>query len=149
MAMSQFITFNIKDHLVGIDIRDVREINRVLDITPVQHAPDYVRGLINLRGNTVTIFDLAVRIGFEKREITEESHNIILKKDSVGLVVDNIGDVVEAHESEIELPPANLKGIKSRFVEGVKKLNEELLIILSAKKILEYDPMYKEKEKDI
>jgi purine-binding chemotaxis protein CheW len=149
MAMSQYITFNIKDHLVGIDIKDVREINRVLDITPVQHAPDYVRGLINLRGNTVTIFDLAVRIGFEKREITEESHNIILKKDAVGLVVDNIGDVVEAHESEIEIPPANLKGIKARFVEGVKKLNEDLLIILAAKKILEYDPMHKEKEKEI
>ncbi|MBU0992236.1 MAG: chemotaxis protein CheW [Proteobacteria bacterium] len=146
MAISQFITFNIMDHLVGIDIKDVREINRILEITPVQHAPDYVRGLINLRGNTVTVFDLAVRIGFGKRDITEESHNIILKKDAVGLIVDNIGDVIEADENEIEIPPANLKGMKSRFVEGVKKLNENLLVILSASKIIEYDGVYKEKD---
>ena len=117
-------------------------------ITPVQHAPDYVKGLINLRGNTVTVFDLAVRLGFDHRDITDESHNIILKKDDVGLIVDNIGDVVEAADDDIELPPANLRGIRAKFLQGVKKLNTELLVILSAQKIIEYDMGYKEKDKD-
>ena len=148
MAASQYITFNIMEHLIGINIKDVREINRILDITPVQHALDYVKGLINLRGNTVTVFDLAVRLGFEHRVITDESHNIILKKDDVGLLVDNIGDVVEAADDDIELPPANLKGIRSSFIQGVKKLDTELLVILSAQKIIEYDVAYKEKDKD-
>ena len=148
MAVSQYITFNIMEHLIGINIKDVREINRILDITPVQHAPDYVKGLINLRGNTVTVFDLAVRLGFGHREITDESHNIILKNDDVGLIVDNIGDVVEAADDDIELPPANLKGIRAKFLQGVKKLDADLLVILSAQKIIEYDVAYKEKDKD-
>ena len=148
MAVSQYITFNIMEHLIGINIKDVREINRILDITPVQHAPDYVKGLINLRGNTVTVFDLAVRLGFDHREITDESHNIILKNDDVGLIVDNIGDVVEAADDDIELPPANLKGIRAKFLQGVKKLDADLLVILSAQKIIEYDVAYKEKDKD-
>ncbi len=146
MDFYQFITFTIMDNYFGINIRDVREINRLLDITPVQHAPLYVRGLINLRGNTVTVFDLGVRLGLKKRTVTEDSHNIILKKDSVGLIVDNIGDVIEATESEIETPPANIGAIESEFVEGVKRLDDDLLLILAANRLLEYRPVSLEKE---
>ena len=138
MKSRQFVTFGIDDYLLGIDILKVREINRVLDITPVQHARTYVRGLINLRGQTVTVFDLGRRLGLALREIAEESHNIILKNDAVGLLVDSIGDVVMAQDDEIEQPPANVGGIEGRFIEGVVKLREELLVILSAEKILEY-----------
>ena len=148
MAVSQFITFNIAANLVGINIKDVREINRVLDITPVQHAPEYVKGLVNLRGNTVTVFDLGNRLGLERLKVTDESHNIILKKDAVGLLVDNIGDVIEAEEDDIESPPANMGGIDSRFVEGVLKLENELLLILSADNLLKYEPAQIEEEKE-
>jgi len=137
MNSRQFVTFRIDDYFLGIDILKVREINRVLDITPVQHARDHIRGLINLRGQTVTVFDLGVRLGLTRRKITEESHNIILKNDLVGLLVDSIGDVVEAQNHAIENPPANVGGIEGKFVEGVVKL-AELLVLLSPEKILEY-----------
>ncbi|OQX26455.1 MAG: hypothetical protein BWK80_10385 [Desulfobacteraceae bacterium IS3] len=135
--MRQFVTFRIDMYLMGIDILAVREINRFLDITPVQHVQDYIRGLINLRGQTVTVFDLGVRLGLSARILTDNSHNIILKKDAVGLLVDCIGDVTEADEAEIEPPPANVAEIEEKFIAGVVKLDDELLVILSAEKILE------------
>ncbi len=138
MGKSQFITFRLDDTLAGIDILHVREINRVLEITPVQHAREYVRGLVNLRGSTVTVFDLGLRLGLAKRRITSESQNIILKKDAVGLLVDKIGDVVETENDEIQMPPANIGGLESRFITGVVRLADELLIVLSSDKILEY-----------
>jgi len=139
--MKQFVTFQIGDHLLGIDILRVREINRVLDITPVQHAQPYMRGLINLRGQIVTIFDLGVRLGLGPRKLTERSHNIILKPDTVGLLADSIGDVVETREEDIEPPPANAGEIEGKFIEGVLKLETDLLVILSAGKLLEYKPV--------
>ena len=136
MANRQFVTFRIDNNLAGIDILKVREINRVLDITPVPHAPEYVLGLINLRGQTVTVFDLGVRLGLLPRDITPETHNLILKRDTVGLLVDDIGDVIEAEENEIRPPPANIGEINGEFVESVVKLDEEILMVLSSEKIL-------------
>ena len=75
----QFVTFRIDGDLLGLDVLRVREINRILDITPVASAPDYVRGLVNLRGQTVTVFDLGIRLGLTPRFITEESHNVVLE----------------------------------------------------------------------
>lgn len=138
MDAHQFISFRLDDYLAGISILKVREINRLVDITPVQHAPEYVRGLINLRGQTVTVFDLGVRLGLGPRIVTEETHNIILKGDAVGLLVDNIGDVVDASGGEIKAPPANLGGIAREFIESVVKLERELMIVLSSENILEY-----------
>jgi len=111
--MSQYSTFRLGDRLFGLDLMVIREINRILDITPVPHAREYIRGFINLRGQIVTILDLAVRLGLPPQDIGEESHNIILKTnaelasarlggqhatstDLVGFLVDAIGDVVEA-----------------------------------------------------
>jgi purine-binding chemotaxis protein CheW len=143
MSISQYVTFRIDENLAGIDILNVREINRMLDITEVQHSPGYVRGLVNLRGKTVTVFDLGVRLGLAPRKITSDSQNIILKQDAVGLLVDSIGDVVETVDDQIEVPPANIGGIEGGFIQGVLKLTNELLIILSSEKILEYKPQLK------
>lgn len=139
MNTKQFVTFTIDDDLLGIDVLMVREINRVLDITPVPKAPAYVRGLVNLRGQTVTVFDLGIRLGLPLRKISEESHNVVLKNDPVGLLVDSIGNIVRCNELEVEPPPANVSNIEGRFIEGVVKLNHELLVILNTEKILEYD----------
>jgi purine-binding chemotaxis protein CheW len=138
MGIRQFVTFRIDGALLGIDVLMIREINRVLDVTWVPHAPVYVRGLVNLRGQTVTVFDLGIRLGLNSRGITDESHNIILKYDLVGLIVDSIGDVVQCDESDIEAPPANVGNLGGRFIEGVIKLEGELLVTLSAAKILDH-----------
>ena len=153
--MSQYSTFRLGDRLFGLDLMMIREINRILDITPVPHARSHIRGLINLRGQIVTILDLGVRLGLERQEILDTSHNIILKttgelasvrhegaqphatsNDLVGFLVDAIGDVVEADESTIEPPSANVSEAEGGFLSGVIKTDAGLLVLLDIHEIL-------------
>jgi purine-binding chemotaxis protein CheW len=137
--MKQFVTFRIDEDLLGIDVLKIREINPGLDITPVPRAPDYVRGLVNLRGETITILDLGIRLGLAPRDIAEASHNVVLRNHPVGLLVDSIGDMVECGELQVEAPPANVGSIEGKYIEGVVRLNSDLLVILKTEKIVEYD----------
>lgn len=151
--MNQYSTFRLGDRLFGLDLMMIREINRILDITPVPHAREHIRGLINLRGQIVTILDLSVRLGLPRLDIGEESHNVILKTngelaaahsgknfststDLVGFLVDAIGDVVEADESSIEPPSANVSEAEGRFLSGVIKTDNGLLVLLDIREVL-------------
>lgn len=137
--MAQFVTFRLDKQLLGIDLLRVREVNQVLDITPVQHARPYILGLVNLRGQTVVIFDLGICLGLKPAVMTDESHAIVLKDERVGLLVDRIGDVVQAEESEIESSLADRGEMGIPFSKGVLKLKDDLLVILSAEKIIEQE----------
>ena len=155
MAQKKFASFYIGDTLFGIDILLVREINRSIEITPVDLVVESIRGLINLRGQLVTIFDLGVQLGIRKTEQTRATRCIILKTnneianlpnaeelddstsdDFVGFLVDKIGDIVTADTDIIEPPPAHLTGIERKFIKGVFKLDKKLLIILNTESIL-------------
>jgi purine-binding chemotaxis protein CheW len=138
MEVKQFVTFKIDEHLLGINILLVREINRILDITDVPASRNFVRGLLNLRGQIITVIDLGVRLGRLPRKVTDESHNIILKADNAGLLVDSIGDVVRANENEIDQPPSNTGGIEERLISGVVKLKDGLMIILNINSLLNH-----------
>jgi len=152
-----FVSFSVEDQLFGIDILLVREINKQLDISTVPQAPDYVRGLINLRGQIVTVLDLRKRIKNHRCELSGDSHNIIIKNetelttlrnqqefeslsttnDNVGLLVDSIGEVINASDDHIEPPPANLGIMDAQFVTGVIKLENQLMAVLNVSKVLE------------
>ena len=139
MDARQFVSFKIAGRLLGLDIRQVREINRVLDITPVQHARPHVRGLLNLRGQIVTVFDLGVRLGLGPQEITPDTHSVVLKSDDVALLVDAVGEAVEVPQGQMESPPANQGGIAGGFIQEVVKLHDDLLVVLSVEKLLALD----------
>lgn len=156
MASRTFSTFLLSGQLFGIDILVIREINRLLEITPVPHASDYICGLLNLRGQIVTILDLNRRLGLDQIAVSDKSHNIILKTeqelqnlglnrdynnlatstDKVGLLVDDIKEVVIVSEDSIEPPPANIGKIDGQFLTGVLKQNNALIAILSVEKLL-------------
>jgi len=150
MEQNKYATFYIGEALFGIDILLVREINRNIDITPVDLAHESIRGLINLRGQLVTIFDLGTLIGLGKTEITESTCSIVLKtrseihdpsvSESVreaigdemsGFIVDRIGDIVSAETTQFEAPPASVSGIQRESIDKVVKLKSELLVILN------------------
>jgi purine-binding chemotaxis protein CheW len=152
----QYATFKIGTGLFGIDVLLIREINRNLDITEVNPAPDFVRGLLNLRGQIVTVIDPGTRLGIERRSLDSSSCCVVLKtsqeiermrdegllaetthKDTVALLVDGIGDMVNIDDRAIEHPPANINGIDSSFISGIVKLDSELLVIMKLEKILE------------
>lgn len=137
--MRQFVTFKVEGHLLGVEIGQVREVNRVLSGTPVQHARPHVMGLVNLRGQIVTLFDLGLRLGLGPRRLGPGTHNVVLKREDVGLVVDEIGEVMEVDGADLEGPPANLGGLAREFVSQVAKLKDGLLVVLDVQKILALD----------
>jgi purine-binding chemotaxis protein CheW len=137
--MHQYVTFKVEEHLLGVAIGQVREVNRVLGGTPVQHARNHIMGLVNLRGQIVTLFDLGLRLGLGPRRLTARTHNVVLKSEDVGLVVDDIGEVVEVDGADLEGPPANLGGLAREYVSQVAKLKDGLLMVLAVEKILALD----------
>jgi purine-binding chemotaxis protein CheW len=155
MAQLQLATFNIGEHIFGINVLLIREINPNTVFTPVDLSPDYIRGLLNLRGQIITIIDPAVRLGMQQRDITPDSCCLVLKttrevedredaellapdtvNDMVGLLVDSISDMVTANTRDIEQPPANIGDIDGRFIAGILKMDGRLLLVLKTIEIL-------------
>jgi purine-binding chemotaxis protein CheW len=137
-ALIQCVTFYVGDSLLGVPIQQIDEINRFLDLTPVPHGPAYVRGVINLRGEVVTVVDLRTILGLEPAEMTRNTRNVIINfnGEHVGLVVDRVADVVAARSDEIDRPPANLRGVDGCFYRGVYKLDSELMVLLDVEQVL-------------
>ena len=154
----QYTTFYIDEMHCGIDILLVKEINRQLEISEVAGAPDFIRGLLNLRGQIITVIDIGVRLGFAARQLTARSRCIVLKTSAelallphsaeleeettgemVGLFVDRIGDMITVHDKEIQTPPANFGNIDSRYLKGVIQRASDLLVILQIDAALSYE----------
>lgn len=137
----ELATFYVGDALCGMDILKVQEINKLLDMTAVPQAPDYVMGIINLRGQIVTVIDLGKKLGLTSIDVNESCRNIIVnsRNEYVGLLVTRIGDVVEAEWDKVEKPPANIGGVQGAFFKGVFKTKDSLIGILNAERVLAND----------
>lgn len=136
MASIQMCTFTLDRYLFGVDVRQVQEVLRSQPMTRVPLAPSLVRGLINLRGQIVTAFDLRERLGLPKREAGHEPMNVVLRRDdgAVALLVDDIGDVVEIEESRLERPPHSLRGPAADLVRGVVQMPGALLCVMDTER---------------
>lgn len=134
----QFTTFYLGKLLLGVDIRQVQEINRQLDFTKVPQAPKCIRGVINLRGEVTTVINLRTILGLEPAEINGASRNLIISSqgESIGLLVDRISDILTLKSEQINQPPANIKGIQGRYFVGVHTLDSEILVILDIEEVL-------------
>jgi purine-binding chemotaxis protein CheW len=152
LTQHKYVTFNVGQYSFGIDVLDVREINHHIECTPVPLAPKHIRGLINLRGQVVTLLDLREMFGLGKIEITEETHNIILKNehfatteeeegnrnDRVGFMVDRIGDILTIEEEDREAPPANVGEIDGQYLTHVIKQGSLVVSVLNVRLLLSY-----------
>ena len=137
----ELATFYVGDALCGIDILDIQEINKIREMTKVPQAPEYVMGILNLRGQIVTIIDLGKKLGLASTEPDDESRNIIVnsKGEYIGFLVDRISDVLIADTDRIEPPPANIGGMQGRFFEGVFKTDNNLFGVLNMDEVLKAD----------
>jgi len=137
----EMATFYVGNALFGMDILKVQEINKILDMTVVPQASEYVKGILNLRGQIVTIIDLGIKLGLSSIEIGPDTRNIIVnsKNEYIGLLVDRIGDVERTTEDNIEAPPANIGGVKAKYFEGVYMKENSLIGILNVEKVLKED----------
>jgi len=134
----ELATFYVGHALCGMDILKVQEINKLMEMTKVPQAPDYMVGILNLRGQIVTIIDLGQKLGLGNVDISNESRNIIINApgEHVGLLVSRISDVVMADPDRIEPAPANMSGIQGSFFTGVYKTENKLIGILDVKEVL-------------
>lgn len=134
----EMATFYVGRALCGMDILNVQEINKLMDMTTVPQAPEYVMGILNLRGQIVTIIDLGKKLRLGNTELNDMSRNIIVnsKDEYIGLLVSRISDVVEAEWDKVEPPPANIGGVQGKFFKGVFKTKERLIGILDVEKVL-------------
>ncbi|TXJ46815.1 chemotaxis protein CheW [Brachyspira pilosicoli] len=132
------VTFKLGNNEYAIDIMQAKEIIKMEKITLIPNAPDYVEGVINLRGNIIPIVDLKKRFNLEENDGEKNTGIIIVKIDDVdmGIIIDAISKVVSIVTSNIQPPPPMLSGIGQKYIKGVAKLEDKLLVVLDLEKLI-------------
>ncbi|TPW18472.1 MAG: purine-binding chemotaxis protein CheW [Halothiobacillaceae bacterium] len=139
----QWVTFQLGSEVYGVNVMQVQEVLRVTEIAPVPGAPGYVLGIINLRGNVVTVIDTRSRFGMEPRDVDDATRILIIESGDqvVGILVDSVSEVVYLRASDTELAPNVGNEENSRFIQGVCNRDKELLILVDLNKLLTEDEM--------
>jgi purine-binding chemotaxis protein CheW len=134
----ELVSFKIGNEEFGVDISNVKEIMKMLQITKVPNSPDFVEGVINLRGRVIPIIDLRCRLHIEKREQDKDTRIIVveLNNSTVGFIVDAVKEVLRIPVSVTEAPPEMVTGYNSDFIQSVGKLEDRLLILIDLSKVL-------------
>ena len=137
----QCVTFHLDGEIYGINVMLVQEVLRITEIAPVPGAPDFVLGIINLRGNVVTVIDTRKRFALPAKEMDDSTRIVIIESDmqTVGIVVDGVSEVVNVSRSDIETAPSVGNDEASRYIESVVSRDEELLILVDLNKLLTED----------
>jgi len=135
----QMTSFFVGDSLLGIEIDRVKEICQVRDYTRVPNAIPSVRGVVNLRGEVVTLIDLKTILNVADPQPERDMFNIIVNynNENVGLAVDEIADIISFKQSSLEPAPANINGLDARFTRGVYPLDTEIAVLLNLDEVLE------------
>ncbi|WP_321420824.1 chemotaxis protein CheW [uncultured Methanomethylovorans sp.] len=135
----QLVVFQLAEEEFGLDIMQVQEIIRIPDITRIPHSPDYVKGVINLRGKIITVINLDTRFGMQQKEHDESSRIIVAEVDDnvVGMVVDSVSEVMRLPSSTVESVPDLISSkINANYLKGVGKLEDRMLILLDITKVV-------------
>lgn len=137
----QWVTFRLDNEKYGIRVMQVQEVLRMTEIAPVPGAPDYVLGIINLRGNVVTVIDSRKRFGLSDKEADDSTRIVIIEADKhvVGILVDSVAEVVDLRTSEIDAAPNVGNDDSSKYIQGVSSREKELLILVDVNKLLSDD----------
>ena len=137
-AVLQWVTFKLDHETYGINVMQVQEVLRYTEIAPVPGAPYYVLGIINLRGNVVTVIDTRSRFGLQSAEVDDSTRIVIIEaeKQVIGILVDSVAEVVYLRRSEIDNAPNVGTEESAKFIQGVSNRDNELLILVDLDKLL-------------
>lgn len=135
----QFATFYVENLFFGLEVLEVQEVLRSQEMTRVPLAPGVIQGLINLRGQIVTAIDMRQRLHLGRRQSEVPPMNMVVRSEdgAVSLLVDEIGDVLEAPADAYEPPPQNMQSEHRQMIEGVYKLDGKLLLVLDRERVLQ------------
>ena len=144
----QLVGLFLGEEEFGIDIQNVQEIHRVVDITRVPRTPDYVKGVINLRGKVVPVISLRKRFGLTQIDSDNNARIMVVEVDGkiIGIFVDAVSEVLRIPTNLIEPPPSVVSGVDSDFIEAVCKLEDRILVLLDLRKLLALSTIDKAKQ---
>ena len=139
----QYLTFQLMAEQYGVAIETVREINRVAEITPVPKTPDFVKGVMNLRGKIIPVVDLRVKFGMPPQGYTRDTCIIVIDAaiGQVGMIVDSVKEVIDLEDAQIEPPPmlGNEKALA--FIRGMGKLDSRVIIMVDVVSAFSHEHM--------
>jgi purine-binding chemotaxis protein CheW len=144
MSAGKYLTFQLDKESYGIGILKVQEIVGMMPVTRMPRLPAFVRGLVNLRGKVIPVFDLRLKFGLEGRGDTDRTCIIVVQLSlgpgtsevTLGIIVDEVAEVVDVPASQIEPPPSFGAVVESSFLLGVGKLGQKVVMLLDADRIL-------------
>jgi len=139
--LNKYLTFALGSEEYGLEILKVREIIGLMEITRVPRMPEFVRGVINLRGKIIPVIDLRLKFGMNEQEDTKETCIIVVDLEGllIGVVVDRVSEVLDIMENKIEETPDFGVNVDTEFILGVGKCNENVVMILDIAKVLTTD----------
>lgn len=134
----KYLTFIIGNESYGIGIEFVTEIIGILPITEIPELPEYIRGIINLRGEIIPVMDIRLRFKKELKEYNERTCIVVIdiSDSSVGLIVDSVAEVINIPEEDIVPPPSLYEGFANRYIKGIGKVGNEVKLLLECEKLL-------------
>ena len=135
----QLVIFKLGKEAFGVDIALVESIIKMMPVTRLPQAPEFVEGVINLRGKIMPVIDLRKRLAIALSESTRETRMVVvaLGATTVAMVVDEVNEVLRINDDIVETPPAISQSVDSRFITGIAKIGEELVILLDLSKVLD------------
>ena len=138
----KFLTFLMANEKYGLEILKVREIMGMMDVTTVPTTPAFVRGVINLRGKVIPVVDLRLKFGLEAKEDTQRTCIIVVhlthtaQEMTMGIIVDEVSDVLDIDQNQIEPPPSFGANIKTDFILGMGKVDQKVMTMLDIDRVL-------------
>ncbi|OEU72874.1 MAG: chemotaxis protein CheW [Desulfuromonadales bacterium C00003068] len=142
---NQYLTFQLDDEVFAVEISKVREVLDFSDVTKVPQTPEFMRGVINLRGSVVPVVDMRLKFGMDGVEATVNTCIIIVEvimdgeASVLGSLVDSVQEVLDIESDQIEPPPRIGTKLNTEFIRGMGKHNEEFVIILDIDKVFSAD----------
>ena len=143
--INELALFRIDDKLFGIDIVHIQEINKNLSFTKIYDAQDYIKGVLNLRGQIVTVVDLRIKFNRDATSDDDSNRRMIIvnyEEESVGFLVDSVDDIINIDPEQLEESVTQMEGVNPDYFAGVYKLDSEIVIILDVEEILDNDEEY-------
>lgn len=134
----QCVTFTLENEVYGINVMQVQEVLREIEVAPVPGAPHYVLGIINLRGNVVSVIDARTRFGLPSKESDEMTRIIVIEvqQQIIGILVDSVAEVVDINRDEIDTAPNVGNAESAKYIDGVVSRGDMLLILVDLNKLL-------------
>lgn len=139
----RYLTFSLGKESYGIEVRHVIEIIGIQSITEVPEMPEYVKGIINLRGKIIPVMDVRLRFKKEPKEYNDRTCIVVIEiKDiSIGLIVDSVSEVITIPEEDVVDPPAMNKGLNNRYIKKIGKVKNEVKLLLDCERLLSDDEL--------